>query len=104
MARCREATGSSYPCRRRRHEDARARGVGRGRRQHCFRKQFGGEGRVAGGVGMLVWSRMPVWLGMGGVLKTGGRDKGVPRMDKPGMAVADVHVCVSQPRDARETG
>jgi hypothetical protein len=25
----------------------------------------------------------------GGVLKTGGRDKGVPRMDRPGMAVAD---------------
>jgi hypothetical protein len=42
---------------------------------------------------MLVWSRMPVWLGMG-VLKTGGRDKGVPRMDRSGMAVADWQMCM----------
>jgi hypothetical protein len=29
-----------------------------------------------------------------GVLKTGGRDKGVPRMDRPGMAVADWQMCM----------
>jgi hypothetical protein len=44
MARCREATGSSYPCRRRRHEDARARDVGRGRGSIVFESSSVGRG------------------------------------------------------------
>jgi len=70
---------------RRRYSEGR----GAWERQHCFRKQFGGEGSVAGGVGYAGMVQDSSLARDGGVLKTGGRDKGVPRMDRPGMAVAD---------------